>query len=208
MLLKHSTAVFKFLSRQRPLASNIGPVKPNTNHVSHEVSGSEDNEKRGCGCLIYGNSDLCSLSSVIFNNVSGLQWKRSLKWDSVKFAEKVPAIRAHHVVPRRHHAAIIHLLWRRSACTTTWIPLRSSIWLKLPKNAGREEANQWTSSGRSIARQQMAPLTLPSKLNWMLEASKTCQLRLYVQRNFKAFSMGWFSLRPSLRPSCIDSIFF
>ena len=157
---------------------------------------------------IYGNSDLCSLSSVIFNNVSGLQWKRSLKWDSVKFAEKVPAIRAHRVVPRRHHAAIIHLLWRRSACTTTWIPLRSSIWLKLPKNAGREEANQWTSSGRSIARQQMAPLTLPSKLNWMLEASKTCQLRLYVQRNFKAFSMGWFSLRPSLRPSCIDSIFF
>ena len=60
--------------------------------------------------LIYGNSDLCSLSSVIFNNVSGLQWKRSLKWDSVKFAEKVPAIRVHHVVPRRHHAAIIHLL--------------------------------------------------------------------------------------------------
>lgn len=59
---------------------------------------------------IYGNSDLCSLSSVIFNNVSGLQWKRSLKWDSVKSAEKVPAIRAHHVVPRRHHAAIIHLL--------------------------------------------------------------------------------------------------
>ena len=154
--------------------------------------------------LIYGNSDLCSLSSVIFNNVSGLQWKRSLKWDSVKFAEKVPAIRAHRVVPRRHHAAIIHLLWRRSACTTTWIPLRSSIWLKLPKNAGREEANQWTSSGRSIARQQMAPLTLPSKLNWILEASKTCQLRLYVQRNFKAFSMQWFSLNPS----CIDSIFF
>lgn len=109
--MKHSTAVFKFLSRQRQLASNIGPFKPNTNHVSHEVSGSADNEDRGLLiATIYGNSDLCSLSSVIFNNVSGLQWKRSLKWDSVKFAEKVPAIRARRVVPRRHHAAIIRLL--------------------------------------------------------------------------------------------------